>query len=116
MSAFNYIKAHRKRWSLTQEELGFILGYGGNTQISNIERGIDDPNTREMIAFEVLFEKSNSRLFPDLYTSVSEKLLRRLAMFEDHLCEEPVTRVTVDKLNAVRKIRRSLEASNNERV
>jgi len=116
MTRFNYIKAHRRRWNFSQQELAFLLGYGNNSTVSRIEQGKQEPSIPDLIALELLFEKAACRLFPDLYSEISSKLLYRLDMFEQHLCEEPATQTNHEKLDAIRSARRSLAQDNENRI
>ena len=83
---FNYIKAHRKNWGLTQRELAFIIGFDNHVRISQLEQGKKKPNFTEAIIFELLFDKSISRLFPDIYHEITDTLIHRLQSLEEHFC------------------------------
>jgi len=113
---FNYLKAHRRRWNMNQQEIAFLLGYGNNSTVSRIEQGKQEPSIPDLITLELLFEKAACRLFPDLYTEISSKLLYRLDMFEQHLCEQPATQTNHEKLEVIRCVRRSLINDNENRI
>ena len=116
MSQYNYVKAHRKRWNLTQAELGVLLGYGNNSVVSRIETGRQRPSLEELIFLELLFGKAASRLFPDVYSDMTEKLLKRMSLFEEYLCEASASHDNMEKLNLIRKLRNALLAANSQRL
>lgn len=110
------MKAHRKRWGLTQAELGVLLGYGCNSVVSRIEMGKQRPSREEMILLELLFGKAALRLFPQIYSDATDKLIKRLSLFEQQLCEAPATHASMGKLNLIRKLRKALLAANSRNV
>jgi len=113
---FNYVKAHRKRLGLSQNELGYLLGFDGHTSVSRIEQGKQDPLLRDMIALECLFEKAASRIFPESYAKITSQLIRRIDLFDGHLKEEPETQSNMLKLQALRDIRKRVSAVNDARL
>jgi len=115
MLHYNYIKAHRKRWHMTQKELAFLLGYDGNGYMSRLETGDREPQVEELILLEIIFQKAGHHLFSKYYRSVSDKLLHRLSLFEQYLCEVDATRENMRKLDEIRTVRRGIARSNNQR-
>ena len=116
MTPYNYVKSYRKRWNLSQAELGFILGYGNNSAVSRIETGKQQPTLDEMIFLELLFGKGGSRLFPEIYEEHTNQLTNRLALFEENLCEAEANSETLEKLDSIRKLRNALVAANKMRI
>ena len=113
---FNYIKAHRKNWGLTQRELGYLIGFGDNSRICQIEQGKVTPTFAESVIFELLFEKSNSRLFPDFYYDVSASLDLRLELLAEHFAELSPSEQTEEMKRRIKQIRRYLQAINEKRI
>lgn len=113
---FNYIKAHRKCLGLTQTELGYLIGFDNNVRISKIEAGQAKPNLKEIVIFELLFDKAASRLFRDLYRNIADNFLHRIALFDDYLCEDLSSREKAHKLEAMRKVRRAIAKENQSRI
>lgn len=116
MSSFNYIKAYRRRTNLTQQELAFLLGYADNSHVSRVEQGKQEPSLSDTITCELLFNLAACRLFPDVYTSISNKLLQRLDLLQQHLNGEPSTQTSVEKLAVIREIRKTIATDNKNRV
>jgi len=113
---YNYIKQHRKNWGLTQKELGFLIGFNNNVRISQLERGHKNPNFPESIMFELLFEKSSSRLFPDMYHHLTNTLLCRLKLLDDHYSEIKRTYETDRIRKRISEISANLEEINGQRI
>lgn len=71
-----YLRKHRRRWELTQDELAFLLGLEGRSLVSRYERGLISA-ARALIACEVIFRCPASELFPALYAEVKDEVMRR---------------------------------------
>lgn len=75
----NYLKVYRRRWCLSQDELGDLLGIDAASTISRFESGERVPTRRELFACEVIFGVSPRALFPAYYQSIEEAVMRRAA-------------------------------------
>lgn len=113
---YNYIRPHRVGLGLTQKELGYLIGNGDNARISKIESGSKRPSLKEIVVFELLFDKAISRIFPELYGEIANNFLQRLDLFEQHLQENLYSQTEAQKLAAVRKVRREIAKENEERI
>jgi len=113
---FNYIKAHRKNWGLTQKELGFLIGFDNNVRVSQLEKGKKKPNFKEAIMFELLFDKSSSRIFPDIYHEITKTLLHRLELLNQYFIELKKSPETERILQRIQEVIHSLETINGNRV
>ena len=116
MTSFNFIKAHRKRNNLSQKELGYLLGFGDNSHISRVEQGKLEPSLSDVISCEVLFNISASRLFPDLYTLISNNLLQKIDRLQQQLSEEPFTQTNHEKLEKLGVVRKTIAKDNEHRI
>jgi transcriptional regulator with XRE-family HTH domain len=76
-STFNYVRAHRKRHALTEEELAFLLNQRSRTAISLIETGDRVPTLAGALALQVVFGLPPKEVFPELYEHVEEAVMRR---------------------------------------
>ena len=112
MTSFNFIKLHRKRNNLSQKELAYLLGFGDNTHVSRVEQGKLEPSLSDVISCEVLFNISASRLFPDLYTLISNTLLQKIDQLQQQLSEESFTHTNHEKLEKLRAVRRAIAKDN----
>jgi len=73
------MRIHRKRWALSQRELGQLLGGSSATSVGRIETGRRAPSLPVMLRYQIIFGVSPARFFPDLYRTLEEDVLRRAA-------------------------------------
>ncbi len=112
---FNYIKAHRKNWGLTQRELGYIIGFDNNVRICHLERGKKRPTFNETIIFELLFDKAPGRMFPDIYRQITNELNDRLIPLEAHFRELERTQQTQAIIQRLYEVRLGIEKAKSHR-
>ncbi len=76
---------YRKRWALTQRELGALLGISDEAIIryEKLNRG---PSKESLIAAEFIFGVHARRIFPSLYAAVELKVAKRAALLAETLC------------------------------
>ena len=73
----HYLRSHRKRLSLSQGEVAFLLGNQGGADISRYERFAREPSLETVLALEVIFQRSASELFAGLYQKVEQEVTER---------------------------------------
>ena len=66
-----YLRARRREWGLSQDDLADLVGTNGSV-ISDYEREIHPISARLLIAAELIFGISGADLFPALYRQVEE--------------------------------------------
>jgi len=81
----SYLKTHRRRWGLTQPELGQLLGGISASQISRYERLSQNPSLEAVIACEFIFEEPARHLFPGIYSAVEANVVRDAAALAEKL-------------------------------
>lgn len=81
----NYLRTHRKRWALTQDELGLLLGLAGQSMVSQYELHARRPSTDIFIASEVVFGVPPRELFPKAYGEVEDAVMRRAKLLYERL-------------------------------
>jgi DNA-binding XRE family transcriptional regulator len=84
-TAFNYVRTFRQRYALTEDELASLVSHQSHTPISRIETGRSLPTLGVAIALEVLFKQSPRQMFPGLFESVEDEVMRRAKVFLDDL-------------------------------
>ena len=67
---YSFVRAHRRRWGLTQEELARLLGVANAATVSRIERAVRTPTATVMIGCSILFGLPDGELFASLQKSV----------------------------------------------
>jgi transcriptional regulator with XRE-family HTH domain len=80
MTTLNYLKTFRKRWALSQDELGALLGSGSDLKrcsIYRLEEGARSPTIRAALACEIIFDVPAGRLFPDLFSEIESVVVGR---------------------------------------
>jgi transcriptional regulator with XRE-family HTH domain len=83
----NYLRMHRRRSHLTQEELAFLLGYADQSMITRLEREERAVTFAVVHACLLLFGVEPRELFPGLFENVEDRVLARLHALRDRLRE-----------------------------
>jgi len=73
----NYLLANRKRLTLSQNEVAFLLGTNSGGQVCRNERFVREPNLETALTYEVIYKRSVSELFPGLYQKVEQEVAER---------------------------------------
>jgi transcriptional regulator with XRE-family HTH domain len=84
----SFVRACRRRWGLTQEELAMLLGVESSTTVSRIERSVRTPTAAVLVACSILFGLSHAELFPSLYEAVEEGVANAAKTLYDQLGEQ----------------------------
>ncbi len=81
----SYLRTHRRRWALTQFELGALLGGLSESTISKYEKLTREPNVEALIGVEFIFGEPARRIFPALYSSIEIGVTGRAALFAEEI-------------------------------
>lgn len=81
----NYLRTYRRQSGLSQRELGLLLGYKDQAQVSRHERSETVPPLVIALAYEVIFRAPVSELFLGMHDGVETTIERRLAELENDL-------------------------------
>ena len=81
----SYLRTHRKRGGLTQDEMAFLLGYQSGTKISRFERLARQPNLETALACQVVFGIPAHELFPGVFAEVEKTVTKRARLLSDQL-------------------------------
>ena len=81
----SYLRTHRRRSGLTQDELGSLLGHQSGAVISVLERCGRDLKLHEAYAFEIVFGITAHELFPHIHSTVVAEVLARVRERYDEL-------------------------------
>ena len=73
----NYLRANRKRLALSQDEVAFLLGTRSGGKVCRYERFVRQPSLETALAYEAIFRRSVSELFPGLYQNVERAVAKR---------------------------------------
>lgn len=79
-SLFNYLRPHRKRLALSQEEVAFLIGAKGmdkEIKVSRDENFARKPSLEYALAYEAIYGIPVRQLFAGLYEQVEQKVAER---------------------------------------
>ena len=76
----NYLQSQRKRLSLSQEEVGFLLGIGGmykGAKVCRDENFAREPSLREALTYEAMYGRPVSEMFAGLLQQAQKDVKAR---------------------------------------
>jgi transcriptional regulator with XRE-family HTH domain len=79
-SLSNYLRTHRKRLALSQEEVAFLLGAKGmdkGIKVSRDENLARVPSLQTALAYELIYGKPVRELFAGLYEQIEQEVAER---------------------------------------
>jgi transcriptional regulator with XRE-family HTH domain len=94
----NYLRTHRKRSGLSQQELAFLLGCRSGAKVSRYESFARQPIIQTVFAYELLFGTPSRELFAGIFQRVEEETLRRVQVLRLKLQQAKPRRRTNRKL------------------
>jgi DNA-binding XRE family transcriptional regulator len=94
----NYIRTHRKRTHLTQNEVAFLLGSKNSAHVCRHERLEQTPNLPTLLAYEILFRTPVRSLFNEVHQDVEQKLIHRIRLLIQKLARSEESPLKVRKI------------------
>ena len=76
----NYLQTQRKRRSLSQEEVGFLLGLAGmnkGNKVCRDENFVREPSLQDALAYEVIYGLPVRELFAGVYQQAEQAVAAR---------------------------------------
>jgi DNA-binding XRE family transcriptional regulator len=98
---FNYLRTHRRRCQLTQDELAFIFGYSDQSIIARLERDERTVTLSVAHACELLFGVEPNEIFPGFFVVMEEGVVRRMHELAERLRKAEATNRTARKLEVI---------------
>lgn len=86
----NYLQVLRRKSGFSQGDLAILLGIVTESQVSRHERSESIPGLLAALAYEALFGKPISEMFPGLYRTVATGIEERLLHLEKLLQDSSV--------------------------
>jgi len=74
----NYLRAHRKRAALSQDDVAFLLGKRGGEKVCRHELFSHNPDLETLLAYAVIFQKPAEELFTGLFRQIRREVLVRV--------------------------------------
>ncbi len=84
-SLHNYLRTYRKRSSLSQQEVAFLLGSTERAKVSRYEQGHRLPPLRTALALAAIFDVSIAVLFGGIQEQVKRNIAERVGMLRSEL-------------------------------
>jgi transcriptional regulator with XRE-family HTH domain len=93
-----YLRTHRKRSGLTQDELAFLLGYRNGDQVSRFEWQSRKLNVETAFGFQAVFGVPAHELLPGSFAEVEHNIIERANLLSRRLRLSADTSRTRQKL------------------
>lgn len=93
----NYLRAHRKRLALSQDEVAFLLGLQSGSRVCRNERYVHVPTLETAFAYEVIFQKPARELFDGLFQQVAQDVAMRAKVLTHRTDRKTPNRRTTNK-------------------
>ncbi len=91
----NYLQTQRKRLSLSQEEVGFLLGLAGmnkGNKVCRDENFVREPSLQDALAYEVIYGLPVRELFAGLYQQAHQNVAARAKILNFRKARKPDAR------------------------
>jgi transcriptional regulator with XRE-family HTH domain len=91
----NYLQTQRKRLSLSQEEVGFLLGIVGmnkGNKVCRDENFARAPSLQDALAYEVIYGRPVRELFAGLYQQAEQEVAARAKILNFRKLRKPDVR------------------------
>src|SRR5262245_54580072 len=100
----NYLRTYRKRSSLSQDDLAFLLGCRSGTKVSRYERSARRPNLETLFAYELVFRAPAKELYAGIHQKVERSITHRAQLLTRKLSRATPTAVAARKLQILEAI------------
>ncbi len=84
----NYVRTYRKRSSLGQQDLAFLLGHKSRANVCRIEQGHRLPSLRTALALALILDVSITTLFGGIHYKAQREVAERIATLRSALEEK----------------------------
>jgi transcriptional regulator with XRE-family HTH domain len=103
----NYLRTHRRRADLSQEEVATLLGGASGTKVSRHENFARTPSVLTVFAYEVVFGRPAREIFAGAYEEVRLAVRSRARQLANRLIKgapNPQAARTLRKIELLRSI------------
>ena len=100
----NYLLSHRKRTALSQTEVAFLLGLQNGTKVCRHERFALDPDLQTALAYEAIYQRPISELFPGLVEKTQDDVRSRAKMLAGKALHSNTRSLTIRKRQSLSAI------------
>lgn len=100
----NYLRMYRKRTGLSEEEVAYLLGVEGGSNVGRHELRRRTPTLQRSLAYEVIYGEPAKKLFQGEYLNVEGEISRRARFLRARIAGKPKTRTTERRLRQLERI------------
>lgn len=100
----NYLRMHRKRLALSQDEVAFLLGTQSGAKICRYERFVREPSLETALAYESIYQKPVRELFGGMYQKVAQEVTARAKLLTYKKDRRKPNRQTARRLQSLTDI------------
>jgi transcriptional regulator with XRE-family HTH domain len=111
----NYLRTHRKRSGLTQDEVAYLLGVRSGSKVSRYERLTRKPTLENLFALQVVYRVVPHMLFLGIFEEIEKTVIKRASVLAIEVRSLHTGPQAKRKLAALETItRRDTEVRNKE--
>jgi hypothetical protein len=100
----NYLLSHRKRTALSQTEVAFLLGVKSGAKVCRHERFTLEPGLQSALAYEAIYQRPISDLFPGLVEKVRGDVNARVKILKEKELRSNTNALTTRKRQSLAAI------------
>lgn len=100
----NYLRTHRRRAGLSQDEVAYLLGSTSGTKVSRHETSVRRPGLETLFAYEIIYRIPARELFAGIYERVERTTARRARLLKVWLRKLPADPLISRKLVIVKAV------------
>ena len=100
----SYVRTHRKRLGLSQDEVAFLLGAASGTKVSRYESFTRTPGLETALAYEVITGRSVREIFAGLYERIEKDVAARARKLSQRIEGNQATRQGARKRQVLERI------------
>ncbi len=100
----NYVRTHRRRAGLSQEDMALLLGCKSGAKISRYERFARQPSLETVFAYEAIFGVPARELFAGVYEQARAAIQSRVGALSESLEGENTDASTARKREFLNKV------------
>ncbi len=97
----NYLRTYRRRLSLSQEDVAFLVGFDSDTTISHHERGRFIPTLDFLIAYEIVLGAPLRDLFAGKFDFIEADIKKRAVQLIKAIEQQPPSALKTRKLEVL---------------
>ena len=73
----NHLRKYRKRFALSQRDVAYLLGVNSSSKVCRYERFTREPGLYTSLAYEAIFRRPTSELFPGIFERIETAVKAR---------------------------------------